>query len=576
MQYKRWKIPAKRFFLRTASKAQRSVERYIGFILGLFLFNYFTIFWSLYHTYQLEQIHILLLDGIFLFAGIVLYAILIDMLPFYRLRRFFVYLSFLLSGLLWGMEVFSIYNYGSLAGAGVLTAMLETNPQEAREFLLMYVGWKGLLAFLAFLLTVYGTHRYIFSRGLPLPRRMQNRLVLLVLLTGTVSGTVLWNSCKPFIINHSLDIPALQVYNAAQIAAKNLRAYENLEEKMANDLQLTENKSTIPNIVCILGESTNRHHMHLYGYALENTPNLDNMQKKGELAVFTDCVSPHSTTVAVLRELFTFHDAESEQEWYTYNNLIDVMNTAGYKTHWLSNQESSGIWGNAAQLFARRSQVHDFTRMRESHEDFGSLDEELFPMLDDALLQAGEKNFYVLHLMGEHSLYYMRFPYIFSKFTKDDIHRDLSEEQRTEIAQYDNAIYYNDYIVSGIIDKFRDTNTLLIFLPDHGETLFANGSSFAGHVEENPNHYMLEIPMIFWASDSFKSAYPQKWAAIRGAVDRPYMTDDIIHTLLDLADIHTMEYDTSKSIVNPAFDASRLRMIQGRDYDTEIRNDAEE
>ena len=44
-------------------------------------------------------------------------------------------------------------------------------------------------------------------------------------------------------------------------------------------------------MVFILGESTNRNHMHLYGYYLPNTPNLDDMANRGEISVFRDVVS---------------------------------------------------------------------------------------------------------------------------------------------------------------------------------------------------------------------------------------------------------------------------------------------
>jgi len=82
---------------------------------------------------------------------------------------------------------------------------------------------------------------------------------------------------------------------------------------------------------------------------------------------------------------------------------------------------------------------------------------------------------------------------------------------------------------------------------------------------------MLEIPMIIWASDKFKEKYPEKWQRIQAAVNRPYMTDDMIYTVLDLADIKTPEFNPAKSIVNPGFDATRKRMNQGRDYDTQIK-----
>ena len=246
------------------------------------------------------------------------------------------------------------------------------------------------------------------------------------------------------------------------------------------------------------------------------------------------------------------------------------MNAAGYKTHWLSNQESSGIWGNVAQIYADHSTMHRFTRIRDSHEDAGILDEELFPLVDEAIANRSEdRNFYVVHLMGGHGLYYNRFPYSFTKFTKDDIKLDVPEGKKEVIAQYDDALYYNDYIVSGIIDKFRDSETLVIYVPDHGEAVYDEGG-FSGHIEENPSRHMIEIPVIMWASDKFKEKYPEKWAEIKSAVNEPYMSDDMIHTVLDLADIQTPDFDPARSIVNARFNASRPRIFNDLDYDTQI------
>ena len=554
--------------LRAAGAARKIVEKDQGYILGMFLFNGGSILWTLCRA---EQYMVMLLDSVFLLAVLTMWTILVESIPLRWLRRIFFWGAFLLSALFWGMELFSIYHYQALVGAGIITAILETNSREAVEFLRMYVGWQvPAISFLGLLLG-WSAWYWIFSKPLPLQRRWQRRLLFSGLLLGFAAGVELFFVYRPFILDNSLDIPALQVVTAGRMAAYDIGAYKDIDQKMPADVEILQDASDTPNIVFVLGEATNRGHMHLYGYALENTPNLDELQQKGEIVVFRDCISPYATTVGALRELFTFHDAESVQPWYSYHNLIDVMRAAGYKTYWLSNQESSGIWGNVAQLFARRSQVHEFTRMRESHEDFGALDEELFPMIDRARQQSGNKNFFVLHLMGGHSLYYMRFPYSFSRFTAADIARNLPEEKRTVLAQYANAIYYNDYIVSGIFDKFRDTEALVIYLPDHGETIYDDGSNFAGHVEENPNHYMLEVPMIIWASASYKERHPEKWAAIQAAADRPYMTDDMIHTILDLAGIQTAESDLTRSIVSGNFAAGRVRMVQGRDYDTDIR-----
>jgi len=250
------------------------------------------------------------------------------------------------------------------------------------------------------------------------------------------------------------------------------------------------------------------------------------------------------------------------------------MKAAGYKTAWLSNQESSGIWGNVSQFYSQRSDLSRYTQIRESHEESGRLDEELFPLVDEALAEAqpGQKQFMVLHLMGGHSLYYLRFPYLFTKFKAEDVpppQDGLSEEKRTEIAQYENALFYNDFVVSSIIGKFRDKDALVIYLPDHGEAVYDHGYR-SGHVEENPTQEMLEVPMVFWGSPEFRQKHGEKWAAIQAAVNQPYMTDDMIHTVMDILDIETLEYDPKKSVINPAFDTSRPRMVQGKDFDKDI------
>ena len=106
-------------------------------------------------------------------------------------------------------------------------------------------------------------------------------------------------------------------------------------------------------------------------------------------------------------------------------------------------------------------------------------------------------------------------------------------------------------------------------MPDHGEAVYDEGG-FTGHIEENPSRHMIEIPVIVWASDKFKELHPEKWAAIQQAVNRPYMTDDMIHTVLDIVDIQTSDYDATRSIINPNFDASRPRIFDNKDYDREI------
>lgn len=551
--------------LKVAGRMQRLFQKNANFIILFFLLNYFTMAWSLINANRIE---VMIGYGFTLFLGTTFLAALLQLLYNPLLKRLAKSIVLIVSAIPFIVEVFAMYNYKALIGTGIINSLLESNMRESLEFLKMYLGAKEIaMAIIMLGIVFFLKKRRIFAR-MRLSGRLQNRVVFALL------GVSLFYSVRMFTVYTAFFweelLPIQRVYASTQVAVKNMVAYRNLSSKLNSDIQLTENNSKIKNIVFILGESTNRNHMHLYGYGVPNTPNLDAMNDKGELAVFKDCVSPHSTTIAVLSELFTFCDRESDKDWYEYNNLIDVMNAAGYKTNWLSNQESSGVWGNVAQIYAEHSAHHEFTRIRDSREDYGILDEELFPLIDRAQQERSDKNFYVVHLMGGHGLYYNRFPYSFSKFTKDDVKIDVPDEKKEIIAQYDNALYYNDYIVSSIINKFRDEETLVIYVPDHSEAVYDEGG-FAGHIEENPTRNMIEIPVIMWASDKFKAKYPDKWSEIQNAVNRPYMTDDMIHAVLDISDIKTVEFDSAKSIVNDKFDATRKRIFNNMDYDAQIK-----
>ena len=561
--------------LRLWGKGQRYVEKELGLILALFLLNWFTICYLNLQHYKDQQLGVLLVDGIFVLAGAALYVGLLGLIPARHVRRVLAGLSFFVAALLGGLECFALWNYRAQIGAGIITAVMQTNPQEAGEFFARYVGIWGIVLAVGFLILCAGSWFYLQELRWKYPSgHWRSRLLLALLLAGAGAGGVLFQQYHNFIVNNDLDIPVVRVGLSLDTAMTNMRSYEEIITQAATEPELIRNDSSVPYVVFIVGESTNRRRLHLYGYPLENTPNLDDLYGKGELAVFREVIAPQGATAAVLRELFTFADAENTDTWYKYNNLIDIMKAAGYKTAWLSNQESSGIWGNVSQFYSQRSDLSRYTQIRESHEESGRLDEELFPLVDEALAEAqpGQKQFMVLHLMGGHSLYYLRFPYLFTKFKAEDVpppQDGLSEEKRTEIAQYENALFYNDFVVSSIIGKFRDKDALVIYLPDHGEAVYDHGYR-SGHVEENPTQEMLEVPMVFWGSPEFRQKHGEKWAAIQAAVNQPYMTDDMIHTVMDILDIETLEYDPQKSVINPAFDTSRPRMVQGKDFDKDI------
>lgn len=547
---------------------QRIFDEHFMFIMILFIINSLTTAWSLFDEDKID----VAIGYIFsVWLGSLIITCLIDLLPKRFLQKIVKTVLVIPIGLIFIGEFFTMYCYKALIGTGIINSALETNMREATEFFSMYIGFSGVASVIVLIALIVGLYKYNPLKKITLKQKTKSGIVCTLMVLSVFYTIRMFTVYTDFIWDDEV-LPVQRVYASTSVAVRNMQAYRELSSQVNSKVELTENKSEIKNIVFILGESTNRNHMHLYGYYLPNTPNLDALNEKGEISVFRDVVSPHSTTIAVLSKLFTFCNRESDQEWYHYNNLIDVMNAAGYKTHWLSNQETSGVWGNVAQIYAAHSDVSAFTRIRDSREDYGIVDGELFPLIDDAINRSEDKNFYVVHLMGGHGLYYNRFPYSFSKFSKDDINLPITDGKKEIVAQYDNALYYNDYIVSSIIDKFRDSETLVIYVPDHGEAVYDEGEDMSGHIEENPTHHMIEIPVIMWASEKFRAKYPEKWEQIKKAADRPYMTDDMIHTVMDLADVKTAEFDPTRSIVNDKFNEQRPRIFDGMDYDAEIKN----
>ncbi len=448
----------------------------------------------------------------------------------------------------------------------VFEVLMATNTSEAFEYISMYVLKFeiifGVSIYLLFLFSIYNyIERFNFVKKYIY---VTIGIVMIYVVMGTGISYAMhrhmkWQDTVNFV----------RAIRMGKYAYRDLKQYEiMLHGNTGEDIVITRNEDSIPYVIYILGESTSRNHQSLYGYELETTPRLDNMKREGDIHVFTDVVSPHSHTMPVLEKLFTFYRKGAGGNWYEYNNIFDVLKKAGVNTAWISNQESSGVYGNAGRVYASKCDIGEFTLIRDSmSEIMEPYDEALFPYIDDALKKAKLRNFYVFHLMGTHGRYSSRYPDIdqWRKFD-EEVEIGKNEQWKQIRAEYDNAILYNDYIVTEIINKFKDKDAIIIFTSDHGEEVY-DERDYAGHDEINGSRWMIEIPMFIYTSPKFRINHPEKEKAITEAVDRPYMTDDMIHTLLDIMDIETDEYHSNCSIINKNFDVKRERVYAGKIYE---------
>ena len=488
------------------------------------------------------------------------------LIKYKRIQNIFRFGFLIISFLMMLIEIFLVYNYKTLINSAIINVILETNYREVREFINMYIGIYEYLSIL-FLITLI---ILLYKRLYNMKNIFENKVFRNAIVFMVISGLLLIT--RIVCLGKSMDdliIP--RFYRSISDGIIIINEYQKIYKNVNTVADIIENKSKIKNVVFILGESTNREHMGIYGSKLNTTPNLDKRMKSDNLFIFHDVISPHSHTSAVLAKIFTFANYESALPWYQSVNLITILNSAGYKTYWISNQESSGVWGTTAQIFSDLSQEKIFTHYRDSKSDVAFYDEDILPILDRSLKEESEKNFFIIHLMGTHGEYKKRYPKEYNVFNESDIESNFDTKRKLTIAEYDNAVLYNDFIVNEIIKRFEGKETLIIYISDHGEEVYDN-RDYVGHTEDNGSKYMIEIPMIVWGSKNFVERYPEKLQSIKMAIKHPYMTDDIIHSILDLLEIKTIDYDSSRSIFSPDFNEKRQRIYHGQDYDNELKN----
>ena len=335
-----------------------------------------------------------------------------------------------------------------------------------------------------------------------------------------------------------------------------------------------------PNIVLIIGESYGKLHSQQYGYFMPTTPRQIKREKSGLLVPFSDVVAPWNLTSFVFKNVFSLHVVGEKGEWCDYPLFPSLFRKAGYHVTFITNQFlpkakqavydfSGGFFLNhpelsAAMFDSRNQQLYRFDR--------GLLDD-----YDKNQQQHNtDHNLIIFHLLGQHVKYNQRFPSDRRHFKAEDYEKkraDLDGKQRNVLADYDNAVLYNDSIVDAIIRRFEDKEAIIIYMPDHGEECYEGNRGFicrnhSAAIDYDLAHYEFEIPFWIFCSYKYAAKHPDIYKEIIGAKNRRFMTDALPHMLLYLAGIHTKDYHAEYNILSPQYNEMRPRILKNTtDYD---------
>lgn len=509
--------------------------------------------------------------------GILIVTAILHPIP-KKFRRCLQTALIILFAVLFVTNIFLLYRFSVPLNIDMLQILLGTNFNEAKEFFadnvanFKVLGSLAAFIFLAAILTLW-LKKFFATRTKERIRSFTIDLLIIFALPAIWAILfVLWlliNFFNAMVLNNTTPIFTInRTYELIKVAptGDDSKIFAEMDKQLVSE-KILVNESDIPWIIFILGESTDRNHMQLYGYNLPTTPNLLFRYERGEIFRFNDTIACANHTSLAMSQIFTFAEkSDPKDDWYLKANIFDIVRRAGYRTVWLSNQSPIGLWGNFDKYFSARCDEKFFVEAEDEIARQRSIDGALIPVLDKFLETSSDaKNFWLIHLYGTHEKFRERYPAEFEKFTADDEDKP-DESWRQGTAEYDNAVLYNDFIVNEIIRRFEDKNAVLIYISDHGLEVF-DGRDFAGHsIEQVGNVHMIEIPALVWTSEKFSERYPEKISALKSVVDRPYRTDFLIHALLDLMDIRTTSFDATKSVINEQFDSTQPRIYNGTPY----------
>lgn len=502
--------------------------------------------------------------------------------------RIVKWLSYAIIYTLFIIELILEWHFGMHVSPTILTLLVETNSQESSEFLTTLFrqpGFATTIAYIALLIAANVTlemsrQRISFTiHGVKTIKTLK-AIAALLLVSGAIFSIISYTglfSCREMndvdewrshrrnpddIVTKFM----VSIYDA-QLAGREMEsAYEQTRHITVKPQQ--HNNDSI-NIILVIGESFIKNHASLYGYPLHTTPFMDAERQAGRLFAFTNAVSPYNQTTKVIRNLISCNSLGDGEHWSSAPPLTAVFKKNGYWVSMQDNQKSTDghvlselfEFSLATYLYSSQMVEACYDDMNEETYDF---DGQLIDAYCKDMKEGADAihRLIVFHLMGQHVSFSCRYPHdhTFSHFTVDStLYRKeewLTAEMRQEIADYDNAMLYNDDVIRQITELYGNSNTVVLYLSDHGEEVFdyrprsgRDDFSYGTDIKKGILHQYC-IPYIIWCSEKYMESHPDIVNRLRQSSNRPVAIDNTCQLLFRLSGLETPYYRSNRDVLS--------------------------
>ena len=316
-----------------------------------------------------------------------------------------------------------------------------------------------------------------------------------------------------------------------------------LDAVLAEDFKAAK----IPKLtVVVIGETARAQNFSLGGYKRITNPEL----AKKDIAYFDNVSSCGTSTAVSLPCMFSKFNraAYSFERGKSHENVLDVIQRAGYRVEWIDN--NTGDKGLAARaIYSSVTYANDPEFCGEGE----CLDGILGAAVADRLGGIDSDTVLVLHQIGSHGpSYYLRYPQASERFQPACRTSNFSDCTAQELTNaYDNTIAYTDKVLADLIELLAaqsGLSTSMIYVSDHGESLGEKGLYLHGAPYFMAPDQQTKVPMLIWLSDEYQRDTGATLECLTAKPAPDYSHANLFHTLLGMTGVETSLRDPELDI----------------------------
>ena len=542
----------------------------------------FAFFCALLLLPNLMHLQNLLADKSLAVAGMyTLFSISLTLLPLVILPPLIYCLLMLLFLLIMPFELIHVINYDGYTTLAAFTSTFNTNPGELTEFMHSYRHFL-YATYPLILLTFVALAKYL-KKDYRLHK--STKIIIAGIFLGTAALFTAKTSYDLYDRENANMVGGLKELYSRLLSQsypyshfikidKFLEQHEIVQQALAAKSDFSFGSSvkpgilqTRPIVVLVIGETSRAQNWQLNGYHRNTTPLL---AQRDNLHYFTDSITAATHTSQTIQLVLSRATPQDLEPIYKEKSIVSAFKEAGYKTVWISNQNMTGGVETAVYTISTEADVKIFTGADYNVQ--AQMDEVLIPELSRVLHDNMDSPlFVVIHTMGSHEVYRMRYPPEFEKYKPasrgDDYNFSSPGIRERLLNSYDNSVLYTDYVLDKIIRTIDDhkRESSVTFFSDHGENLLDDENNRFGHGGVIPTLFVTDVPVFIWTSSEFITNNPAMDEALSKNIDKPISNLYLFDTLLDIGGITIKDYVTDNSLVNGKF-SPRERHILNTSY----------